>query len=50
MEFKGLKVDFQSLALLITAITTAIMTIKGVRIRDKKKREKDGSGDNEGID
>lgn len=51
MEFKGFKIDFQSLAMLITALTAAYMTLKGVKIREKKRKERDDAGDSgEGND
>ena len=41
MEFKGFKIDLSALALLVTAIGAAYGTIKGVKLRDKKKKERE---------
>lgn len=47
MEFNGFKIDFNALAMLVTAITAAYATIKGVQARKKKERE-DAGGNGEG--
>ena len=44
MEFNGFKIDLQALAVLVTAITAGYMAIKGVRMRDKKKKERQDDG------
>jgi hypothetical protein len=47
MEFHGFKIDFNALAMFVTAITAAYATVKGVQAR-KKKGAKDAGNDGEG--
>ena len=47
MEFHGFKIDFNALAMLVTACTAAYATVKGVKARQKKERE-DAGGNPEG--
>lgn len=41
MEFHGLKIDFNALAALVTAIGGLLMVIKGAKQRKKKSEDKD---------
>jgi hypothetical protein len=48
MEFHGFKIDFNALAMFVTAVTAAYATIKGVQARKRKGHEdavNDGEGD-----